>query len=204
MNRKEEIIKVTLELASKKGLDNVSMSQIAAKLGIKKPSLYNHFHSKDEIIEEMYNYLRNEAKEQMKIRSVDYGMFVKDKTLEEVLLKTVHNYCQMNMQNEMLSFYKIIYSTRTTNPIAAQIMCEETNKMILETKNLFYALQVHKKIKVKDIDQAALSFAMTIHSLMDYQLDMMGAENEFNIDFLNDYIHWFSDEFGGQNETDVD
>lgn len=204
MNRKEEIIKVTLELASKNGLDNVSMSQIAAKLGIKKPSLYNHFHSKDEIIEEMYNYLRNEAKEQMKIRSVDYGMFVKDKTLEEVLLKTVHNYCQMNMQNEMLSFYKIIYSTRTTNSIAAQIMCEETNIMILETKNLFYALQVHKKIKVKDIDQAALSFAMTIHSLMDYHLDMMGAGNEVNRDFLNDYIHWFSNEFGGQNEKNID
>lgn len=109
----------------------------------------------------------------------------------------------MNMQKDMLSFYKIIYSTRTTNPMAAQIMCEETNKMILETKKLFYALYVHKKIKVKDIDQAALSFAMTIHSLMDYQLDMIGAGNEFNIDFLNDYIHWFSNEFGGQNEKNI-
>ena len=204
MNRKEEIIKVTLELASKKGLDNVSMSQIASKLGIKKPSLYNHFHSKDEIIEEMYNYLRNQAKAQMEIRDIDYGKFVKDKTLEEVLSETVQNYYQMNMQNDMLSFYKIIYSTRTTNPMAAQIMCEETNKMILETKKLFYALYVHKKIKVKDIDQAALSFAMTIHSLMDYQLDMIGAGNEFNIDFLNDYIHWFSNEFGGQNEKNID
>lgn len=203
MNRKEEIIKVTLELASQKGLDNVSMSQIASKLGIKKPSLYNHFHSKDEIIEEMYNYLRNQAKAQMEIKDIDYGKFVKDKTLEEILSGTVQNYYQMNMQKDMLSFYKIIYSTRTTNPMAAQIMCEETNKMILETKKLFYALYVHKKIKVKDIDQAALSFAMTIHSLMDYQLDMIGAGNEFNIDFLNDYIHWFSNEFGGQNEKNI-
>lgn len=197
MNRKEEIIKVTLELASKKGLDNVSMSQIASKLGIKKPSLYNHFHSKDEIIEEMYNYLRHQTKIKMEIKDIDYGKFVKDKTLEEVLSGTVQNYYQMNTQKDMLDFYKIIYSTRTTNPMAAQIMCEETNKMILETKKLFYALYVHKKIKVKDIDQAALSFAMTIHSLMDYQLDMIGAGNEFNIDFLNDYIHWFSNEFGG-------
>ncbi len=89
MGRKEEIIKVTLELALKKGLDNVSMSQIASKLRIKKPSLYNHFHSKDEIIEEMYNYLRNQAKAQIEIRDIDYGKFVKDKNLEEILSGTV-------------------------------------------------------------------------------------------------------------------
>lgn len=40
----------------------------------------------------------------------------------------VHNYCKMSTQSEMFSFYKIIYSTRTTNVVAAQIMCEETEK----------------------------------------------------------------------------
>ena len=50
MERKEEIIQATLMLASKNGIDNVSMSQIATQLGIKKPSLYNHFRSKDEIV----------------------------------------------------------------------------------------------------------------------------------------------------------
>ena len=43
MERKEEIIQATLMLASKNGIDNVSMSQIATQLGIKKPSLYNLF-----------------------------------------------------------------------------------------------------------------------------------------------------------------
>ena len=83
----------------------------------------------------------------------------------------------MNTQSEMFSFYKIIYSTRATNCMAAQIMCEETEKMLLATKNLFYALQVHQKIFVKDIDQAAISFTMTIHSLIDYQLDRKSCRN---------------------------
>ena len=88
--------------------------------------------------------------------------------------------------------------------MAAQIMCEETEKMLLATKNLFYALQVHQKIFVKDIDQAAISFTMTIHSLIDYQLDRKSAGNKFNEDILDNYICWFSKEFGGKDEENID
>ena len=204
MERKEEIIQATFMLASKNGIDNVSMSQIATQLGIKKPSLYNHFRSKDEIVKAMYDYLRTQAKEKLKITDPDYGKLVKDKSLEEVLKLTVQNYYRMSAQNDMLSFYKIIYSTRATNVVAAQIMCEETEKMLLATKNLFYALQVHQKIFVKDIDQAAISFTMTIHSLIDYQLDRKSAGNKFNEDILDNYICWFSKEFGGKDGENID
>ena len=80
MERKEEIIQATFMLASKNGIDNVSMSQIATQLRIKKPSLYNHFRSKDEIIKAMYDYLRTQAKEKLKITDLDYGKLVKDKS----------------------------------------------------------------------------------------------------------------------------
>ena len=105
MERKEEIIQAALMLASKNGIDNVSMSQIAMQLGIKKPSLYNYFHSKDEIVKAMYDYLRTQAKEKLKITDLDYGKLVKDKSLEEVLKLTVHNYCKMSTQSDMFSNY---------------------------------------------------------------------------------------------------
>ena len=47
MNKKEEIIIAVLDLAAEKGLGSVSMSQIAEKMGMRKPSLYNHFSSKE-------------------------------------------------------------------------------------------------------------------------------------------------------------
>lgn len=50
-NRKEEILLATLELASEKGLGSVSLNMIADKVGIRKPSLYNHFSSKEELVE---------------------------------------------------------------------------------------------------------------------------------------------------------
>lgn len=200
MNRKEEIILVTLELAAANGLSNVSMAQIAEKMGIRKPSLYNHFKAKEEIIAAMYQYLREKSKEQLSLADIDYGEFIKGKSMEEALTQSVANYRNINTENRMFSFYKVIYSERSVNPTAAKIMAEETRKMILATKNLFYALQVHKKIHVKDIDMAATSFAMTVHAMMDYQLDCLCSGEPVGQDMIQNYIKWFCNQHGGMND----
>lgn len=200
MNRKEEIILVTLELAAANGLSNVSMAQIAEKVGIQKPSLYNHFKAKEEIIAAMYQYLRERSKEQLSLADIDYGEFIKGKSMEEALMQSVANYRNINTENKMFSFYKVIYSERSVNPTAAKIMAEETRKMILATKNLFYALQVHKKIHVKDIDMAATSFAMTVHAMMDYQLDCSCSGEPVGQDMIQNYIKWFCNQHGGMND----
>ena len=194
MNRKEEIIQATLSLASEKGLSNISMSQIAESIGIKKPSLYNHFKSKDEIIEATYQYLRSEAKSSLSIGEIDYARLIEGKSLKEILMLTINNYNNMNMQENMLKFYKIIYAERTFNPLAAKILIEETNRMVNATKNLFYALQVHKKLNIENIDVVATSFAMTVHAFMDYNLDLNTAKEEKN-DNLIKFIDWFANQF---------
>ncbi|MCI6736732.1 MAG: TetR/AcrR family transcriptional regulator [Intestinibacter sp.] len=205
MERREEIILVTLELAAKNGLSGVSMSQIASKIGIKKPSLYNHFKSKEEIIDAMYQYLRDKSKEKMSLTDIDYGEFVNGKTLEEVLTQSVSNYIRINEDEKMTSFYKVIYSERAINPIAAKIMSDETKRMILTTKNLFYALQVHKKADFDDVDMAATSFAMTIHAMMDYKLDCSLSGEQLNQNMIQEYIKWFCKQYGGvDDEKNID
>ena len=66
--------------------------------------------------------------------------------------------------------------------------------MVNATKNLFYALQVHKKLNVESIDVVATSFAMTVHAFMDYNLDLNTAKEEKN-DNLIIFIDWFSNQF---------
>lgn len=194
-NRKEEIVLTTLELAAQKGLANVSMSMIADKIGIKKPSLYKHFKSKDEIVEAMYQFLRQQAKEKANIKPMDYSTFFAGKTAYEVLQSAVHGYIQMNHQEQMLNFYKVIYSERPLNPMAAKIVAEETEKMILATKQLFYAMEVHKVLHFNNADMSAVSFAMTIHGLMDYELDQRYGEcQDEKIDLLEEYLKWFCEE----------
>lgn len=193
--RKKEIIMATLELASSKGLGSVSMNMIADKVGIKKPSLYNHFSSKEELVEAMYQFLREEAKNNANIGPIDYTSLFKGKTALDVLRITVKGYLTMNQQEHMLNFYKVIYSERCIQPMAAQIMVEETEKMINATKQLFYAMEVHHLLHFKNPDISAVSFAMTIHGLMDYELDQKGAGcHKNNQNTLNEYLQWFCKE----------
>lgn len=194
-NRKEEIVLTTLELAAQKGLASVSMSMIADKIGIKKPSLYKHFQSKDEIVEAMYQFLRQRAKEKANIKPMDYSTFFAGKTALEILQSVVHGYIQMNQQEQMMNFYKVIYSERPINPMAAKIVAEETETMILATKQLFYAMEVHNVLHFNNADMSAVSFAVTIHGLMDYELDQRYGECEDEkVDLLEDYLKWFCEE----------
>ena len=60
---KNEILSTILPLASKEGLRNLSLSQIAKNAGIAKSTLYSHFSSKDEMIDQLYLFIRKQAKE---------------------------------------------------------------------------------------------------------------------------------------------
>ena len=195
--RKKEIIMATLELAADKGLGNVSMNMIADKVGIKKPSLYNHFASKEELVEAMYQFLREEAKKNANVGAIDYTVIFAGKSALEILRMMVGGYFNMNQQEHMLNFYKVIYSERSIQPMAAKILAEETEKMIIATKQLFYAMEVHKLLHFQNADMSAVSFAMTVHGLMDYELDLRSGgcktENQERND-LDEYLQWFCKE----------
>ena len=188
---KEKIIMSTLELASKQGLRGISMSQIAEKAGLKKSSLYSHFSSKEEIISEMYTFLRKQANQNREIGQFDYGSFVEGKTLKEILMGTVQNYNKMNQNPQMQMFYKIIISEKTLNPAAAEIMVAETNTMIGATKQLFYAIMAKKIAYFENIDSAALSFAMGVHAILDFQFDAHMAHSNSSDGILEQYIDEF-------------
>ena len=204
MTRKEEIIYATLELAAESGMKGVSMSQIAEKIGIKAPSLYNHFRSKNEIIKAMYSFLRDQAQAESNGKTPDFSK-IADKSTEEILLDSVSAYMGMVSNKYMLQFFKVLYSERATNSIAAAIIVEETERMLQSARNMFYALVVHGKIKNENVDVAAMTYSLTIHSLIDYRMDMLTAgtvekfgeeESPVPKDIL-DFVRWFSHQIGG-------
>ncbi|WP_173472854.1 TetR/AcrR family transcriptional regulator [Eubacterium ruminantium] len=207
MNRKEEILHATLTLAAENGMKGVSMSQIADKVGIKAPSLYNHFKSKDDIIKEMYLFFREQAQKGSGSVQLDMSKLM-NKNIEEILLGSVSSYMGIVTDKNMLQFFKVLYSERTTNPVAAQIIVEETERMINTSKNMFYAFVVHGKAKKDNIDVAAMTYSLTIHSLIDYRMDMLtaGIINEFGEDGnpvpknIIDFIRWFSHQIGVYDE----
>lgn len=190
-NRKKEIIEAVLLLAAEKGLGTISMQQIADKVGITKASLYNHFSSKEEIVNEMYEVLRTASKKTADVGEIDYDKLAEGRSLKEILTDLVTSYKRMVNDPKMYLFYKIIMSERSINSAAAEIMVKETKKMINATKTLFYALQVKGIADFKDVDVAAFSFAMAVHAIIDYEFDMRFAGQEAKEGRLQDYIDEF-------------
>ncbi len=201
MTRREEILRATLDLAAERGLGAVTLSQISERVGMRKPSLYNHFASKDELVQAAYQLLRDQARERASATAVDAAELAEG-SLEEVLLRTFDRYSSFVLDGEMLRFFRVLYAERSTNPVAAQVMVEETSRMIDQVKALFYALAAHGRLRCDDIDMAALSFAMTVHGLVDLQLDRLtagigDAAGEGGVFAeAKAYISWFSRQVG--------
>ena len=59
-NTKEKIFDVSIDLFSQYGYDGVSIRQIAKEVGIKESSIYNHYQSKESILESILTYYINE------------------------------------------------------------------------------------------------------------------------------------------------
>ena len=172
---KQEIIEATLDLACEKGLGRISMQQIADRVNLKKSSLYSHFKSKEEIIEGMYVYIRENAKQQTGDTNVDYGKYVEGRSLSEILTGVVASYRNMGATSDMNRFFAMIMAERAFDQMAAQIMVEETRKMITATKNLFYAISAKGITHFDNPDGAAITFAMGVHSILDHESDSLHA-----------------------------
>lgn len=56
MNTKDKIFNVSVDLFSEYGFDGVSIRQIARKVGIKESSIYNHYSSKESILDSILDY----------------------------------------------------------------------------------------------------------------------------------------------------
>ena len=188
----QDILIKTLELASSKGLRSLSLSDIAKECGISKSTLYSHFESKEDLIERLYLFLREKAKERNNIPPVDYNALFKDRTLKEILRTVTSSYSSMVQDKDLNAFYRVVLSEKSFSPIAASIYTEETNTMLLATRNLFYALSSKGLAHFTDIDNEAMVFAFTYHSILVLEEDDGTAGTAVSEGLLDSFLEYFS------------
>ena len=116
MNNKEKIFQVSIELFSKYGFDGVSVRQIAGEVGIKESSIYNHYQSKESILESILSYYINEMlKEEAPVMqpkenlNMDFDHFYKEgsnrfisKLSEEKMMKITRIFLVESYHNEKI------------------------------------------------------------------------------------------------------
>ena len=188
----QDILIKTLELASSRGLRSLSLSDIAKECGISKSTLYSHFESKEDLIERLYLFLREKAKERNNIPPVDYNALFRNKTLKEILRTVTSSYSSMVQDKDLNAFYRVVLSEKSFSPIAASIYTEETNTMLLATSNLFYALSSKGLAHFTDIDNEAMVFAFTFHSILVLEEDDRTAGTAVSEGLMNSFLEYFS------------
>ena len=80
------------------------MNMIAERIGIKKPSLYNHFSSKEELIGAMYEYLRERAKANANVPENWDSLIPSDASASSVLKMAISNYINITEDENILRF----------------------------------------------------------------------------------------------------
>ena len=78
MNTKQKILDVALDLFSKKGYANVFVGEIAKGVGIKAPSLYKHYKSKQDIFEAILDEMRERYNKEVSFLSFNGSDFQAD------------------------------------------------------------------------------------------------------------------------------
>ncbi|MBQ3473282.1 MAG: GNAT family N-acetyltransferase [Methanobrevibacter sp.] len=115
-NTKEKIFDVSIDLFSQYGYDGVSIRQIAKEVGIKESSIYNHYQSKESILESILTYYINEMiKEEAPVMQsrenldMDFDQFYKEgsdrfisKLSEEKMMKITRIFLVESYHNEKI------------------------------------------------------------------------------------------------------
>ena len=101
--RKELLLEVTFEKFAQKGY-NTTLSEIAQGAGIKKQSIYNHFHDKDELL---YTTIENELLNFYTTKSLEFENYMQ-LTPKDALGKMFYSICSYYREINRLKFWRWI------------------------------------------------------------------------------------------------
>ena len=101
MDTKKKILDVALTLFSEKGYGNVYVGQIAEGVGIKAPSLYKHYKSKQDI----FNAILDEMRERYNQKAADLNMNGSDLLMDLEVYKNASEDELVKMGIGLFSFF---------------------------------------------------------------------------------------------------
>ena len=102
MSTREDIITALLDLGEEKGLANVSLSDIALEVGIRKASIYSHFESQQAMVDAMITWCRDQLKQ--KTFNVDF----KAKDDHSMLASLFDNIIMVFAEKPISSYFSIV------------------------------------------------------------------------------------------------
>ena len=135
LDTKTRIFNASLRLFATGGVENATTRSIANAAGIKSASIYNHYKSKDEILEDCYKYFAEHSNE-LRMTPIQYLPLLQNSTKEEVI--NIPNYDIPEGKAENIIYALMVTFARVHTDIRARnIYIANKNDALAYLKEFF-------------------------------------------------------------------
>lgn len=173
MDTKKKILDVALTLFSERGYGNVYVGHIAEGVGIKAPSLYKHYKSKQDIFEAILKEMHNRYDKEVSYLSITGSDSELDSDIfgrisEDELVKMGMGLFHFFLHDEYeCKFRKMLTIEQFTNKELAELFSDQyVNGPLKYQTGLFEMIISQGQLKKEDADMMALQFYAPIYLLL--------------------------------------
>lgn len=198
MNTKERIMEAALTLFSQRGYDAVSVGQIAETVGIKAPSLYNHFKSKQDILKAVMDEMNRRYDREVAARQMNGRIAGEDMTLfaqmsESQLLSTgLALFSYFLHDSYVQRFRKMLSIGQFENREMAELFSKQYVDDPLSYQGAMFGLMIQTGIlKEEKPDIMALHFFAPIYFLLEL-CDRQPEREQEAQEMLKEHIYQFN------------
>lgn len=170
---KQKILDKALELFSTQGYDSVSVGEIAKAVGIKAPSLYNHFPSKQTIFDAIVEstaaqYEADTDKIDIHVQNAKQDIPVFTEITADALFEKVRQIFEYSLHNETISrFRRMMTIEQFRSPELAALYSRRYVERILRYHaGIFRALIASGEICAEDPDALAMMYVSPVLTLI--------------------------------------
>ena len=170
---RQKILAKALELFSVHGYDAVSVGQIAAAVGIKAPSLYNHFPSKRAIFDAIVEataaqYEADTGKIDIHVENAARDVPVFTEITAEGLFEKVRQIFEYSLHNQRIRrFRRMMTMEQFRSPELAALYSERyVDRVLAYHAGIFRALMTSGEIRPQDPDTLAMMYTAPVLTLI--------------------------------------
>ena len=170
---KQKILDKALALFSSRGYDAVSVGEIAQAVGIKAPSLYNHFPSKQAIFDALVEsvaaqYTRDTDQISIHVQNAPQDIPVFTAITEDALYEKVRQIFEYSLHNETIRrFRRMMTIEQFRSPeLAALFSRRYVERVVDYHAGIFRALIAAGEIRAADPDTLAMMYVAPVLTLI--------------------------------------
>ena len=202
---KKKILDKALELFAAQGYDSVSVGEIAQAVGIKAPSLYNHYPSKQAIFDAIVDatakqYEADTDKADIHVQNSARDIPVFTEITKEALFEKVRQIFEYSLHNETISrFRKMMTIEQFRSPeLAALYSRRYVERLVEYHADIFRALISVGEITAADPETLSMTYVAPVLTLIGVCDRQPERESEC-LDKLKRHVYLFYNMVHGGN-----